>query len=294
MILNYTIIKNDTIKYLSINELLKYKLEISSTLLSKLIKLKCIKCNNIICDTRNAPIINNILSIDFGYEEDNSNIMANSMNLDIIYEDEWFIIINKPAGIAVHPSLLHYSDSLSNGVKFYFDSIDLKKKIRPVNRLDFNTSGLVVFAKCEYVQECLIRQMKENVFRKEYICVVEGNLPLLSGTINLPIGRKLDSIIERIVCDNGQKAITHYEVLRKYDNYSLVKCILETGRTHQIRVHFSYISHPLVGDTLYGHCSDIINRQALHSYKLEFYHPITNKKISFVCDLPNDIKNILE
>ena len=293
MILNYTITKNDITKYSSINEHLTDRLKFSSNLLSKLIRLQNIKCNNIICDTRNKPIYDSILSIDFGYEEDNSNIVPNNIKLDIVYEDDWLIVLNKPAGIAIHPSLLHYDNSLSNGVRFYFDSINLKKKIRPVNRLDFNTSGLVVFAKCEYIQECLIKQMESHIFKKEYLCIVEGKLSHLSGSINLPIARKDNSIIERVISPNGKNAITHYEVLKEFNNFSLVKCSLETGRTHQIRVHFSSIGHPLVGDTLYGHASNILDRQALHSYKLEFVHPITNKKRVFVCDLPNALKKII-
>ena len=203
------------------------------------------------------------------------------------------IVINKPAGIAVHPSMRHYKDSLSNGVRFYFDKIGLKKKIRPVNRLDIGTSGLVVFAKNEYIQECLIKQMKDKTFKKEYICIVDGILNEKSGTINLPIARKENSIIERCVNKNGQEAITHYEVLKEGKNYSLVKCILETGRTHQIRVHMSYINHPLLGDTMYGKESKLIYRQALHCYKLSFINPLTNIPLQLKCDLPIDFKNFV-
>ena len=208
------------------------------------------------------------------------------MKLDIIYEDEWLIVINKSAGIPVHPSMLHYTDSLSNGIRFYFDSIGLKKKIRPVNRLDLNTSGLVVFAKCEYIQEQLSAQMQTNDFKKEYICLVEGHLNEKSGIIDLPISRKPGSIIERCVSPDGQKSITKFTVLKEFDNYSLVKCILKTGRTHQIRVHFSYIGHPLLGDTLYGHSSNLINRQALHSYRISFIHPVTKHVLSFETPVP--------
>ena len=212
------------------------------------------------------------------------------MNLNIIFEDDWLLVVNKPARIAIHPSVLHYSDSLCNGIKFYFDKIGLKKKIRPVNRLDLNTSGLVVFAKCEYIQECLINQMKNNQFKKEYLAVCNGFFDKKSGIINLPIARKENSIIERCISENGQPAITHYEVLKEFDNYSLVKCSLETGRTHQIRVHMSAIGHPLLGDSLYGSISDLINRQALHCFNLQFIHPVYNNDLNFWGDLPNDFK----
>lgn len=173
MILYYKVEKDNQ----TINSILKQNLNISSRLFSKLINNKLVKVNNQICDTRNSVHINDIISIDFSYNEDNSNIVPTKMNLNIIYEDEAFIVINKPAGIAVHPSFSHFDNTLSNGIKFYFDEINLHKKIRPVNRLDLNTSGLIIFAKNEYIQECLIKQMSNKTFKKEYLAVVCGKLP---------------------------------------------------------------------------------------------------------------------
>lgn len=286
MEINYEI-KNNT---QTINSTLQNELKISSRLLYKLIKLNKIERNHKPCDTRKTGTFGDTITINFDYEEDNSNIIPTKMNLNIIFEDDWLLVVNKPAGIAIHPSVLHYSDSLCNSIKFYFDKIGLKKKIRPVNRLDLNTSGLVVFAKCEYIQECLINQMKNNQFKKEYLAVCNGFFDKKSGTINLPIARKENSIIERCISENGQTAITHYEVLKEFDNYSLVKCSLETGRTHQIRVHMSAIGHPLLGDSLYGSISDLINRQALHCFNLQFIHPVYNNDLNFWGDLPNDFK----
>ncbi len=286
MEINYEI-KNNT---QTINSILQNELKISSRLLYKLIKLNKIELNHKPCDTRKTGNLEDTITVNFDYEEDNSNIVPTKMDLNIIFEDDWLLVVNKPAGIAIHPSVLHYSDSLCNGIRFYFDKIGLKKKIRPVNRLDLNTSGLVVFAKCEYIQECLINQMKNNQFKKEYLAVCDGIFNEKSGTINLPIARKENSIIERCISENGQTAITHYEVLKEFDNYSLVKCSLETGRTHQIRVHMSAIGHPLLGDTLYGSISDLINRQALHCYNLQFIHPVYNNDLNFFGDLPNDFK----
>ena len=286
MEINYEI-KNNT---QTINSTLQNELKISSRLLYKLIKLNKIELNHKPCDTRKTGTFGDTITINFDYEEDNSNIIPTKMNLNIIFEDDWLLVVNKPAGIAIHPSVLHYSDSLCNGIKFYFDKIGLKKKIRPVNRLDLNTSGLVIFAKCEYIQECLINQMKNNQFKKEYLAVCDGIFDEKSGTINLPIARKENSIIERCISENGQTAITHYEVLKEFDNYSLVKCSLETGRTHQIRVHMSAIGHPLLGDSLYGSISDLINRQALHCFNLQFIHPVYNNDLNFWGDLPNDFK----
>ena len=286
MEINYKI-KNNT---QTINSTLQNELKISSRLLYKLIKLNKIELNHKPCDTRKTGTFGDTITINFDYEEDNSNIVPTKMDLNIIFEDDWLLVVNKPAGIAIHPSVLHYSDSLCNGIKFYFDKIGLKKKIRPVNRLDLNTSGLVVFAKCEYIQECLINQMKNNQFKKEYLAICNGFFDKKSGTINLPIARKENSIIERCISENGQTAITHYEVLKEFDNYSLVKCSLETGRTHQIRVHMSAIGHPLLGDSLYGSISDLINRQALHCFNLQFIHPVYNNDLNFWGDLPNDFK----
>lgn len=286
MEINYEI-KNNT---QTINSILQNELKISSRLLYKLIKLNKIELNHKPCDTRKTGNLEDTITVNFDYEEDNSNIVPTKMDLNIIFEDDWLLVVNKPAGIAIHPSVLHYSDSLCNGIRFYFDKIGLKKKIRPVNRLDLNTSGLVVFAKCEYIQEYLINQMKNNQFKKEYLAVCNRIFDEKSGTINLPIARKRNSIIERCISENGQTAITHYEVLKEFDNYSLVKCSLETGRTHQIRVHMSAIGHPLLGDSLYGSISDLINRQALHCYNLQFIHPVYNNDLNFFGDLPNDFK----
>ena len=183
----------------------------------------------------------------------------------------------------VHPSCMHYTDSLSNGLKYYYEKNNIQTKIRPVNRIDKDTSGIVIFAKNEYIQECLITQMKNKTFEKTYIAILDGNLKKESGTINAPIARKENSIIERCVQDEGKRSITHFKVLKYFDDFCLVECYLETGRTHQIRVHFSHIGHPLLGDTLYGNSNDnsFVSRQALHCGKITLLHPITNKELTF-------------
>ena len=289
MKLKYEIKENNQSQ--SIHQILINELSLSTRLLSKLIKNQKIRVNQNICDTRNLANSGDVIEIDFATPENSSNIVPTKMKLDIIYEDDWFVVINKPAGIPIHPSRLHYTDSLSNGIKFYFDSIGLAKKIRPVNRLDLGTSGLVIFAKCEYIQECFARQMANKTFQKEYLCFVNGILEQKIGTIDLPIARKKDSIIERCIDkNNGQPSVTHYEVMKEFSNYSLVKCKLETGRTHQIRVHMAAIGHPLLGDTLYGTESSLINRQALHSYRISCIHPITKNRLVFEIDLPIDMK----
>ncbi len=292
MELVYEITKGDFKK--TINEIISKEFNFSNRLLTKLIKNKNVLFNEKKIDTRTLISNSGIIKIDFNYDEDNSNIVATKMNLDIVYEDEWMVVVNKPAGCPIHPSKLHFEDSLSNGIKDYFDSIKINKKIRPVNRLDLNTSGLVIFAKCEYIQEQFSNQMANNLFKKEYLCLVDGLFKEKSGTIDLPISRKQGSIIERTINENGKKSITHYDVLKESDNYSLVHCKLETGRTHQIRVHMQAIGHPILGDTLYGKYSDLINRQALHSYKIQCIHPVTSKKLNFIADLPSDMKQLIK
>lgn len=281
-------------EYKTVKDVLKNYFFISSRLLLKLKRNKKIFLNNVYCNNLSKNIsVNDTVSFSLDQEEDNSNIIATNIPLNIVYEDDCLLIINKQPNVAIHPSMLHYDNSLSNGVKFYFDSIGLKKKIRPVNRLDRNTSGLVIFAKNEYVQEFLIKQMQNNTFSKEYLAILEGILNEKKGTIIAPIARKKDSIIERCIDESGDFSITHYKVIKEFNNLSLVNFKLETGRTHQIRVHSSYIGHPILGDDLYGNKSSLIYRQALHSYKISFTHPKTLKKMCFEIDLPKDMLSIL-
>ncbi len=286
MELNY-IVKDEV----NIRQVLREKFGISERLLTKLKKSKKIflnDSNKIYMDMYVKQ--NDKISVNLDFDEDNSNIIPVKMDLKILYEDESIIIVDKPANMPVHPSLNHYEDSLSNGIKYYFNILELKRKIRPINRLDKNTSGIVIFAKNEYIQDRL------NKYHKEYLAIVIGKL-LGSGIIDKPIARKEDSIIERCIDSNGEKSITEYEVIQNFKvnntNLSLLKCILHTGRTHQIRVHMKSIGHPILGDTLYGNYSELINRQALHAYKISFIHPITKKEIEITSSIPNDMLKII-
>lgn len=280
-------------KYETVKQVLKEEFLLSDRLIIKLKQAKQIYLNG------NSTFINQKLEIgdniivDLDFEETCVNIVPTKMDLAILYEDDGLLIINKPPFVPVHPSMDHYCDSLSNGIKYYFDSIGLKRKIRPVNRLDKNTSGIVIFAKNEYIQEYLVKQMKSNTFEKEYIAIVEGIIDKNKQTIDAPVARKENSIIERCVDSNGDNAITIIQLIKSYSDYSLINCILKTGRTHQIRVHTSYIGHPIIGDDLYGNKSDKINRQALHAHKISFIHPITKEKIEIEAKIQKDIENLL-
>ena len=278
----------------TVKDILISHFHISHRLLIKLKNIYYIFLNNFPCTVSKEICIGDIICVNLNYPEDNSNIVPRKMELDILYEDDAYIIVNKPYGIPVHPSISHFEDSLSNGIKYYFDTIGLQKKIRPVNRIDKDTSGIVIFAKNEYIQELLIQQMNSKQFVKEYIAIVEGLFENKKGIINLPIARKENSIIERCVNSSGMPSITHYEVIKELKNISVLKCYLETGRTHQIRVHLSYIGHPLLGDELYGGNLSHINRQSLHSYYVSFIHPIKNCIVEYTCKFPEDLQNLLE
>lgn len=250
MLLKYIVEDNKNLR-----SILKDELNISSRLFNK-IKNKYVFVNGEHAIYYKDLNVDDVVEVDFGYDDENyNNIVSNpDIKFGIVYEDDWLLIVNKGANLSVHPSLNHYDISLSNGIRAYFDKIGLNKTVRLVNRIDKDTTGLVVIAKCEYIQECLIKQMNDNSFIKEYIAIARG-LVDSSGVIDFPIARKDGSIIERCVdLVRGENAITNY-VRLNYNpelDISLVKCRLLTGRTHQIRVHFAYIRHPLLGDSLYG------------------------------------------
>lgn len=287
MVLEYIV--TDLSLYKTVRQVLKIEFNMSNRLISKLKLNKCILLNNKETYLDRLLSFGDIVLCNLDFQECSDNIVPCKIDLDIIYEDDALLVINKIPNIAVHPSILHYDNSLANGVKYYFNSIGLNKKIRPVNRLDKDTSGLVIFAKNEYIQECLIKQMQQNSFYKEYVALLCGNLENNCGKIEAPISRKENSIIERCINPSGDYALTYYELIKNYSNFCLVKFVLKTGRTHQIRVHSSYINHPILGDTLYGTTSNLINRQALHCNKLCFTHPITKKELKLTAPIPFDM-----
>lgn len=244
MILKYY---NNESKFFNIKQVAKQFFDMSDRLIAKLKNKKLIFLNGKEAFINEALKENDIIEFNLDYEEESDNIVPIKKDLKIVFEDDCLLIVDKPAFMPIHPSENHYEDSLSNIVKYYFETINLKKKIRPITRLDKNTSGLCVFAKNEYIQECLIKQMNIGTFQKKYLAILDGILNQKSGIISAPIARKSDSIIEREVnFETGKKAITSFKVIKEAQTYSLVEFELYTGRTHQIRVHSQFINHPII------------------------------------------------
>lgn len=233
------------------------------------------------------------LTINYLEDDESENIVPVNLPFKIIYEDEDIMVIDKPADMPVHPAINNFENTLANGIAYYFKDKDEHFVFRCINRLDRNTSGLLIVAKHRLSAAILSDFMKKRKIHREYLALAKGLFNDKSGTIDLPIGRVNESIIERFVdFQNGDSAITHYEVIKEFDSSSifrvecsLLKIHLETGRTHQIRVHMSHIGHPLLGDTLYNKEPGSLSRQALHSHIIKFTHPITLSELSFVSDI---------
>lgn len=218
-----------------------------------------------------------------------AHILPVSMPLSICYEDEDILAVNKPAQMPVHPSLNHYDHTLANAVCGYYNDQEIPYTFRCVNRLDRDTTGLTLIAKHMLSSAILSTAAARREISREYIAIASGKTPE-SGTIDAPIGRVAGSTIERqIDFENGERAITHYRRLAYHDGLSLLSLHLETGRTHQIRVHLKSIGHPLIGDFLYNPTDTTIKRQALHSYRLTFSHPITGESFVLTAPLPDDM-----
>ncbi|RDW18281.1 RNA pseudouridine synthase [Oceanobacillus arenosus] len=221
------------------------------------------------------------------------NMVPEEMELEIVYEDDALIVLNKPAGIATIPSRHHPTGTIANGVLAYYAKNKIPYTIHVVTRLDRDTSGLLLIAKDRYSHSLLSTSQKQGKVKRKYQAIVSGHLEQKNGTIDAPIERKEGSIIERAVIETGKRAVTHYSVLKEYVDASLVEMELETGRTHQIRVHLSHINHPLLGDDLYGGSIDRIKRQALHCVEVSCEHPFTKEIIRLRSTPPDDMLDII-
>lgn len=222
-------------------------------------------------------------------------IPPTELPLDIVYEDEDIIVINKPAGMPIHPSMNNYHNSMANALAWYYRQQDKPFIFRCCNRLDRDTSGLTVVAKHLVSGNILSSMVRRREIHREYLAIVRGSVTPSSGTIDVPLGRKDGTIIERTVdFEQGERAVTHYKVIEEKNGHSLVSLCLETGRTHQIRIHMKHLGFPLIGDYLYNPDMEYISRQALHSHRLSFRHPITGETMEFTAPLPADMRAVLD
>lgn len=237
-------------------------------------------------DTLSLTLIENAVS---------EHITPIKSEFSIVYEDDDILVIDKPANMPIHPSINHHEGTLANGLMYYFDSQSIPFVFRCINRLDRDTTGLTIVAKHLLSGGILSRQVSVKSIKRTYQAICQGNVPKI-GTIDAPIARVDGSTIERCVRDDGEWAVTHYRTLAYCEkkDLSLVELSLETGRTHQIRVHMKSIGHPIIGDFLYNPDYTYIQRQALHSASLTFVHPITKEKMHFSAPLHRDMKCIFE
>ena len=237
---------------------------------------------------------NDTLVVQYPPEPANSHLQGENIALNIVYEDEFLLIIDKPAGISTIPSHEHPCGTLANGLLYHYQQISHVGAAHFVTRLDYGTSGLVLVAKHRHIHNLLSQAQQQHAITKEYLAWIKGTLPIPKGRIDLPIARTDTSIIKRHISSNGQPATTLYEtaqvLLHQSQKYSLLRLQLLTGRTHQIRVHLEALGHPLLGDRLYGGDCTLLTRQALHCTKLQFIHPITNQPLCVNSSLPQDLQ----
>ena len=345
----YVVTKEDEIQELKIKDYLKKKFDFSSRLITKIKKNHGIFLNGQDVPGWVVPKAGEVITVKTPTET--SHFEPDDIPISVIFEDKDLLIIDKQPGVIVHPTQSHPRGTIANGIMKYMQDTDQVFKLRFVNRLDRDTSGLLVLGKNSHCQDKISKQMKENVVEKKYIALVHGIISEEEGTIDLPIGRPGDVGIKRKVMKDGAPCVTHYKVLNRYfpndknphnpidresldqgiyseyqknhekfieenpdkkelydflaqndepneiihhSGFTLVELQLETGRTHQIRVHLSHMGYPIAGDTLYGTSSDIIGRQALHAYSLSLNHPVTEKPMVLNAPIPKDIANALK
>ena len=230
-------------------------------------------------------------------EPQSLELTPENIPLDIVYEDDDVIVVNKPQGMVVHPAPGHPDHTLVNALLYHSPLSTINGTFRPgiVHRIDKDTSGLLMVAKNDLAHQSLAEQLRNKTNKREYLALVYGQIKEDEGTIDAPLGRNPQDRKKQAVVKGGRHAVTHFKVMKRYDNFTLVKCILETGRTHQIRVHMKYIGHPLVGDPLYGPRKMIgKNGQFLHAALLGFKHPRTGKEMVFEAPLPENFQKMLD
>jgi len=288
----YTVTENDEI--ITIKTILKAKMGISTRLLRKLKDTDGVFLNG-----KPVKLYEKARAGDqvlLAMPEENSGFEPEEIPIDVLYEDRDLLAVNKQPGFVVHPTKGHVSNTMANGIMNYMIHSGENYKIRFINRLDMNTSGILLIGKNSHCQDDFARQAKEERVVKSYIAFVQGKPEEEEGVIDLPIGKPVEEEIRRQVIPEGYPSVTRYKLLRSFaGNYSMLSVTIETGRTHQIRVHMAHIGHPIIGDSLYGkEEEDLISRQALHAYRLEFDHPITKERLVVTAPLPQDMKALEE
>ncbi len=279
---------------LRIDSYLSNELDISRSKIQKLIKEEKVLVNNKVISSNYKVKLDDEIEIDDDLDFD-ITVEPKDIPLDIIYEDDYLMIINKESGMVVHPAPGHYDDTMVNALLFYLNK-GTTKNIRPgiVHRLDKDTSGLMIVAKDEKTMELLSDLMSKHEVNRKYLAIVDGVILENTATIDAPIGRDPNDRQKMKVTDvNGKEAITNIKVLERFEKNTYIECILETGRTHQIRVHMKYINHPVTNDPIYGKGKDEFG-QMLHSYSIELIHPITHKELQFTQEPPIEFKTKLE
>lgn len=268
----------------------------SMNISSRLIR-KCKSNGNIYLNKKNGSVnrvvqVGDVISVLMDHDE--NTFEPNPIEVVTLYEDGDLLIVDKPPFLVVHPTKGHPFGTLANAISHHQYIKGQNYKVRFINRLDRDTSGIVLIAKNAFSQQIVSEQMQANTVDKIYHAVVEGVLPDDTGTIDLPIDREAEMDIKRVVIETGLASITHYEVLERFSAHTYIKIKLETGRTHQIRVHFAHIGHPILGDVLYGNPSTLINRQALHCFEMGLKPPRVVDRLKIVCALPEDIQSVLD
>ena len=270
--------------------------DISRSKIQSLIKEEKILVNNHL--EKNSYLVRENDEITLEYVETENHLKPEKMDLNIVYEDNDIIVINKPNGLVVHPAPGNYEHTLANGLAYYSNSLsDINGEFRPgiVHRIDAYTTGLLVVAKNNKAHEVLALELAKKEVKRTYLALVWGVITEDSGTIDAPIGRDPSDRKKMAINPKGKEAVTHFKVLERFKKATLLEVYLDTGRTHQIRVHMDYIKHPIVNDPVYGK-RELIDEtgQCLHAMELELIHPTTKEKMEFTCDAPECFKNILE
>lgn len=287
----YTLTQTD--KDIPIKNIIKREFKFSSRLMTKIKQNKSAYLNGESLPSWVTGRCGDILTVML--PEEKSDFEPEPIPIAPVYEDNDLLIINKQPGFVVHPTKGHPVHTIANGLMQYMADTNQTFKIRFINRLDMDTSGLLIIAKNSHAQDSFMKQMKSNTISKKYIAVVNGIITENEGTIDLPIGRPDPDRVERQVMScGGYPSVTHYSVIERFKNHTLVRLILETGRTHQIRVHMSHMGHPVLGDQLYGGANPLlIERQALHSQYLSFNHPVSDKRIDVNAPLHDDMIQLI-